>query len=211
MHLFDSTTLITYAFAAIVLVLTPGPGQASVMAYTINGGRKHGLLAALGLEVGTLTHTLAAGLGLSAILATSAIAFTTVKFIGALYLLFLGIRLLLSKKTDGQVAGTKRTSDWRVFAQAIATGVLNPKVALFFLAFLPQFVRPERGAVMFQFLFFGCVLACFGFIGDSFVALLTVYFGGRLNRNPGFQQWRQRVTGMLFIGIGARLAFTHRN
>jgi threonine/homoserine/homoserine lactone efflux protein len=98
MNLFETTTLITYALAAIILVLTPGPGQALVMAYTINGGRKHGVLAALGLEVGTLIHTLAAELGLSAILATSAIAFAAVKFVGAIYLIFLGIKLLLAKK-----------------------------------------------------------------------------------------------------------------
>jgi threonine/homoserine/homoserine lactone efflux protein len=103
------------------------------------------------------------------------------------------------------------TSNWRVFAQAIATGLLNPKVALFFLAFLPQFVRPERGAVVLQFLILGGIFAFFGFIGDSTVALTTDYFGGWLNRNASFQQWRQRDTGMLFIRIGGRLAFVQRN
>jgi threonine/homoserine/homoserine lactone efflux protein len=134
-----------------------------------------------------------------------------VKFVGAFYLIFLGIRFLLAKKPVAEAAKREAKSDWRVFAQAIATGVLNPKVALFFLAFLPQFVRPERGAVVLQFLILGSILALFGFIGDSLVALTTGYFGDWLDRNPSFQQWRQRVTGMLLIGIGARLALVHRN
>jgi len=208
--LIDPHTLITYSLAAFILALTPGPGQALVMAYTVKGGRNHGVRAALGLEFGTLTHTVAAALGLSAILATSALAFAIVKFAGALYLLFLGVRLLLAKTTASAPTGRKVESGARVFRQAVTTGILNPKVALFFLAFLPQYVRPERGAIMLQFLILGGILSFFGFIVESLLAFGTSSMGSLLNRSSAFQQWRQRITGLVFIGIGARLAFARR-
>jgi len=208
--LFDAHTLITYVLAVIVLVLTPGPGQALIIAYTIKGGSKHGVLAALGLEFGTWTNTIAAALGLSAILATSAVAFAAIKFAGALYLLFLGVRLLIEKKLPAQTKAPNAQSSARVLAQATATGILNPKVALFILAFLPQFVRPERGATVIQFLILGGILSFFGFVGDSLLAVMTGYLGDLLSRKTRFQQWRQRITGLMLITIGVRLAFVRR-
>ena len=209
--LFDAHTLLAYVLATIVLILTPGPGQALVMAYTIKGGSKNGVLAALGLEFGTVFHTIAAALGLSAILATSASAFTIVKLVGAVYLMILGIRHLIEKKGPAQTRAPKGQSAGRVLAQATATGILNPKVALFFLAFLPQFVRPERGATVLQFLILGGIFSFFGFVGDSLVAITTGYLGNFVGGNPRFQQWRERITGMMLIAIGARLAFVRRN
>jgi threonine/homoserine/homoserine lactone efflux protein len=208
--LIDPRTLITYSLAALILALTPGPGQALVMAYTVKGGRNDGVVAALGLEFGTLTHTVAAALGLSAVLATSALAFAIVKFAGALYLLSLGVRLLLAKQAAPAPIGRKVQTRARVFRQAVTTGILNPKIALFFLAFLPQFVRPERGAVILQFLILGGILSLFGFIVESMLAVATSSMGNLLSRSSAFHQWRQRITGLLFIGIGARLALARR-
>jgi|SRR4029453_894146 threonine/homoserine/homoserine lactone efflux protein len=208
---FDIHTLFTYVLATIVLVLTPGPGQALVMAYAIKGGSKDGVLAALGLEFGTVFHTFAASLGLSAILATSATAFTIIKLAGAVYLLFLGVRHLIEKKVPVQSRAPNAQSPAQVLAQATATGVLNPKVALFFLAFLPQFVRSDRGATMIQFLILGGIFSFVGFVGDSLIAITTGYLGNFLNRNRRVDQWRERITGTILIGIGARLAFVDRS
>jgi threonine/homoserine/homoserine lactone efflux protein len=209
-NLFEAHTLITYLLATIVLVLTPGPGQALVIAYTIKGGSKSGVLAALGLEFGTVFHTTAAALGLSAILATSAAAFTIVKFAGAVYLLFLGMRHLIEKKVPPPTTAPKARSAARVLAQATTTGILNPKVAPFFLAFLPQFVRPERGPTVIQFLILGGIFSFFGFVGDSLVAITTGYLGNFFRGKSQFQQWRERITGIMLITIGARLAFLRR-
>jgi threonine/homoserine/homoserine lactone efflux protein len=209
--LFDAHTLIAYVLATIVLVLTPGPGQALVMAYAIKGGSKYGVLAALGLEFGTVFHTIAASLGLSAILTTSAAAFTIVKLVGAGYLLFLGVRHLIEKKVPVQSRAPKAQGPAQVLVQATSTGILNPKVALFFLAFLPQFVRPDRGATLIQFLVLGGIFSLFGFVGDSLIAITTGYLGNFLNRNRRIEQWRERITGAILIGIGARLAFVQRS
>jgi threonine/homoserine/homoserine lactone efflux protein len=181
------------------------------MAYAIKGGSKDGVLAALGLEFGTVFHTFAASLGLSAILATSATAFTIIKLAGAVYLLFLGVRHLIEKKVPVQSRAPNAQSPAQVLAQATATGVLNPKVALFFLAFLPQFVRSDRGATMIQFLILGGIFSFVGFVGDSLIAITTGYLGNFLNRNRRVDQWRERITGTILIGIGARLAFVDRS
>jgi threonine/homoserine/homoserine lactone efflux protein len=208
--LFETHTLITYLLATIVLVLTPGPGQALVIAYTIKGGSKFGVLAALGLEFGTVFHTVAAALGLSAILATSATAFTIVKLTGAVYLLFLGVRHLIEKKVSAPTTVPRAQSPGRALTHATVTGILNPKVALFFLAFLPQFVRPERGAIVIQFVILGGIFSLVGFVGDSLVAITTGYLGNFFSGRSRFQQWRERMTGIILIAIGARLALLRR-
>jgi threonine/homoserine/homoserine lactone efflux protein len=209
-NLFDRTTLATYCAAAIALVAAPGPGQALVIARTVQRGLRAGLLTSLGLNTGTLLHTLAAALGLSALLLTSATAFTIVKVAGAVYLVVLGLRTLLASRTSGREAPTSRPtperSSSRLLLHGAITGVLNPKVALFFLAFLPQFVRPERGAVLLQFLVLGLILAILGVMGDSLVALLAARagaagLGGR---------WRERLTGGVLVALGLRLAFLTR-
>jgi threonine/homoserine/homoserine lactone efflux protein len=168
------------------------------------------VLAALGLEFGTVFHTIAAALGLSAILETSAAAFTIVKLAGTVYLLFLAVRHLIKKKVPGQTTAPRAGSPARVLAQATATGILNPKVAIFFLAFIPQFVRPERGAIVIQFLILGGFFSFLGFVGDSLVAITAGYLGNLFGGNSRFQQWRERITGMVLIAIGARLALLRR-
>ncbi len=210
--MFDPDRLLPFALAALALVLIPGPNQAMVIARSLNGGRRAGMIASLGLNTGTLVHALAAGLGLSAILATSATAFTIVKLVGAAYLIYLGIRLMLTNNPiDSPTTLQVTTNDWqRAYGKAVMTGVLNPKVAIFFLAFLPQFVDPEAGSVLVQFLMLGLILAVIGLLVDSIVASAAGSLGRFLARNPTFARWQERVTGFAFVALGIRLAFEKR-
>lgn len=212
--LFDAQTLLTYCLAAIALVIAPGPGQALVIARTIEGGFRAGLLTNVGLEIGTFVHTIAAAIGLSAILATSATAFAAVKYAGAAYLIALGVMTLRkARSAKTQVdPGTliAVTRDRMLIVHAAATGVFNPKVAIFFLAFLPQFVHPERGAVFAQFLTLGTILIMFGFTGDAIVAWLTARARARVARSGRFARWRESIIGTVLVALGLRLAFAQR-
>jgi threonine/homoserine/homoserine lactone efflux protein len=211
--LFDAATFGTYLAAAAALVAAPGPGQALVMARTLQGGLRAGLLTSVGLNLGTVLHTLAAALGLSALLLASATAFTVVKLVGAVYLVVLGARMLLATlrerpadSPEGPESGAPRIERSRLLLHGALTGVLNPKVALFFLAFLPQFVRPERGAVFVQFMILGLVLAILGVTGDSLVAVIAARTGRRMVAAP----WRERLTGSVLVALGVRLALIQR-
>ncbi|HVP60463.1 MAG TPA: LysE family translocator [Myxococcaceae bacterium] len=212
-ELFDAATFGTYLGAAAALVAAPGPGQALVMARTLQGGVRAGLLTSVGLNLGTLAHTVAAALGLSALLLASATAFTVVKLAGAVYLIVLGTRMIAGTLGARPVAvpdrateGTPRVQRSRLLAHGALTGVLNPKVAVFFLAFLPQFVRPERGGVFLQFAVLGGVLATLGVIGDALVAVLAARTGRRLAAGA----WRERITGGVLVALGLRLALVRR-
>lgn len=212
MPLFDTATLLAYLAAATVLVLIPGPGTAWIVAQSMAGGARRGLIAALGLETATAIHALAAGLGLSALLATSAAAYELVKYAGAAYLVWLGIKAWReSASSQPQAATSPSVIAMRtVYLRSVATGVLNPKVALFFLAFLPQFVHPERGLVWLQFLVLGALLSIIGFANSAFLAYATGRMGARLGGHPGLARWRQRAVGALFVGLGLRLALQAR-
>jgi threonine/homoserine/homoserine lactone efflux protein len=212
MPLFDTTTLLAYLAAAAVLVLIPGPGTAWIVAQTAAGGTRQGLLAGLGLETATLIHAIAAGLGLSAVLATSAFAFEVLKYAGAAYLVWLGMRAWREKPTT-TVASTTSPSNTmarHVYRRSVLTGVLNPKVAVFFLAFLPQFVHPERGLVWLQFLVLGVLLSMIGFTHSAALSLLIGRFGRSLATSERVAFWRQKTIGGLFVGLGLRLAFQQR-
>lgn len=216
MDLFDAQTLLSFLAAAVVLVILPGPGTAWIVAQAFAGGVRRGLLAGLGLEVATLLHALAAGLGLSALLATSALAYEMVKYLGAAYLIWLGIKAWRGgdaavrqddaavPEVSGRGVSERGMSGRSVFLRSVVTGVLNPKVALFFLAFLPQFVHPERGWVWLQFLILGALLALVGFCNDLVLSLAVGRFRRRISGGSG--RWLQRATGGLFIGLGLRLA-----
>lgn len=213
--LFDIPTLIAYCAASILLVVTPGPGQALVVARTLAGGHKAGVLTAVGLEIGTLGHTFAAALGLSALLAASATAYSIVKYAGAAYLVVLGVITLMSTRRPAtekpNTVPVERTSNSRLLLlHGIVTGTLNPKVAVFFVAFLPQFVHPERGHVFLQFMCLGLILATLGLIGDSTVSWLTARASRKLTASPRFTAWRQRLTGSILIALGVRLALSER-
>lgn len=210
--LFDTPTLLAYLATAVVLVVIPGPGTAWIVAQTVAGGTARGLRAGLGLETATLIHALAAGLGLSAVLATSALAFEVVKYAGAAYLVWLGIKAWRSTDAtpsdDPHPAPAQDTGG--VYWRSVVTGVLNPKVALFFLAFLPQFVHPERGLVWLQFLVLGALLSVIGFTNSAVLSTAIGHFGRRLRGNGRFALWRQRALGTFFIGLGLRLALQQR-
>ena len=212
-ELFDAATFGTYLGTAAALVAAPGPGQALVMARTLQGGLRAGLLTSVGLNLGTLAHTVAAALGLSAVLLASATAFTVVKLVGAVYLVVLGTRMIAGTlgarpvaAPDRAEAGAPRVQSSRLLAHGALTGLLNPKVAVFFLAFLPQFVRPERGRVFLQFAVLGLVLATLGVLGDSLVAVLAA----RTGRKVAAGAWRERITGGVLVALGIRLALVRR-
>ncbi len=214
MYLFDTATLLAYLAAAAVLVLIPGPGTAWIVAQTVAGGTTRGVQAAFGLETATLIHAIAAGLGLSALLATSALAFQILKYAGATYLVWLGIKAWRSAGSD---AGTLPASQARtdvglrtVYWRSVMTGVLNPKVAVFFLAFLPQFVKPGRGMVLLQFLILGVLLSMIGMCNSLTLAFAIGRFGKSLSASQRFARWRQRAVGALFVGLGVRLALQPR-
>jgi threonine/homoserine/homoserine lactone efflux protein len=223
--MFDSTTLFAYTIAASVLVLIPGPGTAWIATQAVAGGMRRGALAALGLETATLLHALAAGLGLSAVLATSAMAFELVKYAGAAYLIWLGIKAWREKTpafdigapdTDTLDAGTKSktrplASNRGVYLRSVVTGLLNPKVAIFFLAFLPQFVHPERGWVPLQFLILGALLSAIGLTHSLVLSVLIGRLGRRASVSPRFDRWKRWATGSVFVALGLRLATQQRD
>ena len=211
MPLFDTPTLLAYLATAVVLVVIPGPGTAWIVAQTVAGGTARGLRAGLGLETATLIHALAAGLGLSAVLATSSLAFEVLKYAGAAYLAWLGIKAWRTgtpPSDDPHPAPVRDTGG--VYWRSVVTGVLNPKVALFFLAFLPQFVHPERGLVWLQFLVLGGLLSIIGMSHSTLLSVTIGRLGRRLRANPRVALWRQRVLGTFFIGLGLRLAVQQR-
>ena len=207
--MFTAPTSIAFLIAAFAIILAPGPAQALVLTRTLSEGRRSGAMTAVGLNVGTLMHALAAALGLSAILATSAAAFSVVKYAGAAYLIHLGIRALRARE-DNVEATRSNPHGGASFWRAVATGVLNPKVAVFFLAFLPQFVDPERGSAVVQLVVLGTAVA----VLDVFYELILVWVAsalrGRVLASRGFARWRERVTGVVLIALGARLAMAQR-
>jgi RhtB (resistance to homoserine/threonine) family protein len=206
----DTPTLFAYIAACIAIILAPGPAQALVLSRTLSDGRKSGVMTAIGLNVGTVFHALAAALGLSVILATSALAFSIVKYIGAAYLVYLGIQALRTKTSDTHITRSESSSPMQAFSRAVMVGILNPKVALFFLAFLPQFVDPARGSVFAQFLLLGSLLALLDIFYETVLVFIFNAMSGWLTHNPRFTIWRQRVTGTVLIGLGVRLAFAQR-
>jgi threonine/homoserine/homoserine lactone efflux protein len=194
---------------ALVLLLTPGPAVLYVIARSVNQGRVAGVVSVLGLEVGTLFHVGAAALGLSALLLSSAVAFSVVKYLGAAYLIYLGIRKLLAREEDRQdeVRG-REVSLKRVFWEGVVVNVLNPKTALFFFAFLPQFISPSRGHVAGQMLFLGCLFVALATVSDGLYALAAGSVGHWLKGNRRFVKAERYFAGSVYIGLGVTTAFS---
>jgi threonine/homoserine/homoserine lactone efflux protein len=199
-----------FVAAAILLNLTPGQDTMFIIGRSLTGGLRAGLAADVGISVGSIGHTLAAALGLSVILATSALAFTIVKLAGAAYLIYLGIRLLLAKSaTDGGTRVPANSAAARsAFLQGILTNLLNPKVALFFLAFLPQFIDPHAGARSFAFLALGATFITTGFSWGLVLAFAAARLQAFFLRNPNARTLMDRAVGALFLSLGARLAWS---
>lgn len=205
--MFEPATLLLFLVSAGAIVLAPGPAQALVLARTLSDGRRAGVMTALGLNLGTLVHAAAAGAGVSAVLATSALAFATVKLAGALYLMVLGVQAW-RRGAPLESAPAPVTSRQAV-ARAIVTGILNPKVALFFLAFLPQFVDPSRGPVLVQCLVLGTLLAALDVAYESGLVWLASAASTAF-RHPRVRLWQSRATGAVLVWLGVRLALAER-
>ena len=193
--------------AGILLNLTPGPDTAYILGRTIAQGREAGIASALGISVGTIFHTCAAALGLSAILATSALAFGAIKLMGGAYLIFLGIRMILDRGRELSLPSNfRRRTSTAAFRQGVFTNILNPKVALFFLAFLPQFIDPASNSKILAFLILGFTFVTTGTIWCLVLAWFASAFSERLRTNETIAQWLNRTAGALFVFLGLRLA-----
>ena len=193
--------------AGILLNLTPGPDTAYILGRSIAQGREAGIASALGICVGSIFHTCAAALGLSAILATSAVAFGAIKLLGGAYLIFLGIKMLLDRQRHLNLPSSfSRRTAAAAFRQGIFTNVLNPKVALFFLAFLPQFIDPASNMKVLAFLTLGLTFVTTGTIWCLILAWFASAFSERLRGSQAVGQWLNRAAGALFIFLGLRLA-----
>jgi RhtB (resistance to homoserine/threonine) family protein len=206
--MFGTHDFVVFLLAGITLNLMPGPDTMYIIGRSIAQGRRAGLLSALGISTGCLVHTTAAAFGLSAILVASAFAFQLVKWAGALYLIYLGAQMLFGRTSEGQ-AGTGEVPQadlWTVYRQGLITNVLNPKVAVFFMAFLPQFVAPAQASSPLPFLFLGCVFIFTGTLWCVVLASLAARASGAIRASSSLFRIVRRATGLLFVGLGIRLA-----
>jgi threonine/homoserine/homoserine lactone efflux protein len=204
----DSAKFAVFLSAALLLAVAPGPGMLYVLARTLAGGRREGLLSSLGTFLGGMVHVLAAAAGVSIILAKSALAFATVKYLGAAYLCFLGVRMILDARKDNGIpvvveSPVRRNPFW----QGVATEVLNPKTALFFLSFIPQFVARPAGHVFFQFVTLGTISVTLNTAADLVVTMLAGPLGQHIRRSPRFRRRQRMATGAFMIGLGTYVAF----
>jgi threonine/homoserine/homoserine lactone efflux protein len=197
-----------FVISGLLLNIMPGPDSLLIMTRSATQGWRAGCAAALGIGTGTLVHIVAAALGLSAVLATSATAFTVVKLIGAAYILYMAVGLLRSRKQTGEApplvlpALPYRT----IFAQGFLTNVLNPKVALFFLAFVPQFIQADAPNKALAFIVLGCIFNFNGMLWCGTLAVTTARASARIKLSPAVSLWLKRVTGGLFVWLGVKLA-----
>jgi threonine/homoserine/homoserine lactone efflux protein len=209
----DAAHLIAFAAAATTIALIPGPGILYVLARSLGGGRDEGLRSTAGTGMGGLLHVAAAAAGLSAIIATSATAFTVVKYLGAAYLIWLGSKALFSRSHEvpSVAAGRTAPATSNALQQGVLTEVLNPKTALFFLTFLPQFCQPENGPVAVQVLVLGAVSVGLNTLVDVAVAFAAGGISRRLRERPTMWRRQQVATGSILIGLGAYAALAaHR-
>jgi len=203
----ESSKLALFLTAAFVLAIAPGPGMLYVLARSLAGGRREGVLSSLGTFVGGMVHVLAAAGGVSIVLARSAVAFATVKYAGAAYLCFLGVRMILEARREGNSLPTDALAQVRnPFWQGMATEVLNPKTALFFLSFIPQFVNRESGHVFWQFLLLGTISVVLNTSADLVVTMFAGPLGNRIRSSARFRRTQRTATGTIMIGLGTYLA-----
>lgn len=201
----DVASFTIFLTAAVILAVTPGPGIFYVLTRSIKGGRREGVSSTLGTTIGGLFHVFAAAFGLSAILATSALAFSLVKYAGAAYLIYLGLRFIITRDEFEITATPHSINHHDAFRQGIITEMLNPKTALFFLAFIPQFINPE-GVVVLQFILLGSLSVLLNSTADLIVAFLAGPLGGYLTRNVKLRQGQRLFSGLAFIALGAYVA-----
>ncbi|MFP3916764.1 LysE family translocator [Lysinibacillus telephonicus] len=205
-HLIDYSLLPAFILAAFIICVAPGPDMAFVISRSISQGRKHGIATAIGIQIGTIIHILLAVLGLSAILMTSVWAFLILKYIGAAYLIYLGIQTLKNRNSFSISTDKKKVSIRKAFWEGALTDIFNPKVALFFLTFIPQFIDPSLSNTAIQFIILGLILGILGLIVDITVALIASLFGNFLAKSKIALWWQQTISGVTLLGLGAWLA-----
>ncbi|MDR5736996.1 MULTISPECIES: LysE family translocator [unclassified Caballeronia] len=206
-----------FLVAVFLLNVTPGPDTAYIVGRSVAQGRGAGIVSALGISAGCIVHTLACAFGLTAILAASATAFTVVKIAGAIYLIYLGVRLIFAKHEDITDAASAQPSAKsapkslrQLFTQGFVTNVLNPKVVLFFVSFFPQFVAADSQHKTLAFLALGLVFIAMSTVWNSFVAWIAGSVTERFSGKPGVKKWLDRGVGGAFVGLGIKLATSHR-
>ena len=207
--MFGTQHLGLFILSGLLLNITPGQDTLYIIGRSLSQGRRAGVLSVLGISSGSVLHTLAAALGLSAILATSAEAFIAIKLVGAAYLVYLGVRAIMGARVGaGTAPAFAIESDWAVYRAGLLTNVLNPKVALFFLAFLPQFVAQTADSRVLTFLFLGAVFTFNGTLWCLVLAWGASVLNQHLRGSATGTLWLKRATGAVFVGLGVRLAVT---
>lgn len=205
--MFDYSFWLVFIGAAIALNLAPGPDVLYILTKTISGGKKIGIASSIGVCTGALFHVVIAAAGLSAILVTSAVAFTAVKYIGAAYLLYLAYHAFRSSGTsleaDGAIQG--KESAWKAFKQGVLIDILNPKVAIFFMAFLPQFLREDHGSTAFQLMYLGMIVILVALFVEAIIVMLAAKIAGKFRDNKQYSIWLDRIVGTVFVALGLKL------
>ncbi len=212
--MFGIENYLGFVLAAILLNLTPGTDTMYIITRSVSHGSAAGFYSVLGIISGILVHTVFAALGLSIILINSPLAFTIVKYVGASYLCYLGIKMLMSKQPSllanhlpksSPSAPANSIAHWQIYKQGVLTNVFNPKVALFFLAFFPQFIDPNYAHSALSFLILGLSFALTGFVWCSCLALLASKFSANLRKNPAIEVILNKISGVVFVGLGVKL------
>ncbi|GAA3444465.1 LysE family translocator [Planomonospora venezuelensis] len=204
----DLATLVLFSAATLALLLVPGPAVVYIVTRSVAQGRSAGLVSVLGIHLGSVVHVAAAALGISALLAASATAFTVVKYLGAAYLVWLGVRKLMHGRNGAEAAEPPVASRTRMFWEGFAVNVLNPKTAIFFLAFLPQFADPGAGPIAPQIVLLGVIWIVLGMASDGAFALLASALAGRLRRSARARRRLDVASGVVYLGLGAAAALT---
>jgi threonine/homoserine/homoserine lactone efflux protein len=202
MGMFQLSTIVVFLLAALWLLLIPGPAVIYIVTRSAAQGRRAGLASVLGIELATLVHVAAAALGLSALLMTSALAFSVVKYAGAAYLVYLGIRLLIARTDDSAPEKMPARTYVQLFGKGFLVNLLNPKTAIFFYSFLPQFIDPSRGSPFLQIAMLGGMFVALATCTDSLYALIGSSAGSYLSRSMKIQKVRRFVSGGIYIALG---------
>jgi len=203
-----ASSIAVFLLAALGLLLVPGPAVIYIVTRSVSQGRRAGIASVMGIEVASLCHSVAAALGLSAILLTSSLVFSVVKYLGAAYLIYLGVRAIFSRQELPEVEEGTPANLPQLFRKGLVVNLLNPKTALFFYAFLPQFVSPARGSTVVQILTLGILFVILATITDSTYALVSSGVGRFVITRPGFRRVQRYVTGGVYMALGVTAAFT---
>lgn len=206
----DTSTLITFTLIVAAFVFIPGPATLLTIARAASSGTRAGIATGAGIAVGDVVHTIMAITGVSAIIAASAMLFSIIKYLGAAYLIYIGIRTFFAKAPAAFSGSVPAVTARTAFHQAVLAEVLNPKTALFFLAFLPQFVEPDAGLVPLQLAVLGFIFILAGFVSTVVFAISAGGLGNFLRRHPAVLKWQGKVTGSIYCALGIRLALQEK-